>query len=216
MNIFEIELRYEVTNISQLAQFLTQAMQLSKKRDIDVYLDTSDYTLWQRGIFIRIRNDKTLDIKFNRACLRDASIDRLDYCEEHRFSLPLEESKREELNLLLVSLDLKQIPSADLTLLKVVNSLQPHYVVDKVRTTYSLHEFTLAFDEVADLGTFLEIELMAENADALEQIRGRMLQLLDGLGLRKLRMGYGTELLRKNDFDCYRKGRYALAEDRSL
>lgn len=214
MNNFEIELRYEITNTVRLAQFLSQAKQLHKTRDIDVYLDTNDHILWQRGIFIRIRNDKNLDIKFNRACLCDTSIDRLDYCEEHRFSLPLEESKREALNLLLTSLDLKEIPSADLTLLKTINSLQPHYIVDKIRTTYSLHEFTLAFDEVANLGTFLEIELMAENAENLEQIKARMLQLLDGLELRKLRMGYGTELLRKNNFDCYKKGRYALAEDR--
>lgn len=216
MNTIEIELRYEIGNISQIAQFLARAQQVSQKRDIDVYLDTNDHILWHRGIFIRIRNDKKMDIKFNRTCLTDTNIDRLDYCEEHSFTVPLEESKREVLNMLLVSLDLTPIPSADLTLLKTLNSLQPHYVIDKLRTKYVLEGFTLALDEVAGLGTFLEIELMTENADDLEQVKVHMRQLLYGLELCPMKLGYGSLLLRKNDYQCYKKGRYALAEERNI
>lgn len=216
MNKIEIELRYEVTNAPQLSAFLAKTKQVSQKRDIDVYLDTNDHILWQRGIFIRIRNDKNLDIKFNRACLQDAKIDRLDYCEEHSFSLPFEESKREALNLLLASLDLKPTPAAELTLFKTLNGLQPHYVIDKLRTTYTLGAFTLALDEVADLGTFLEIELMAENTNDLEEVKASMHQLLHELELRPLRLGYCTLLMQKNDFECYKKGRFALSEDRYL
>jgi len=213
-NTFEIELRYEVLDRAQILSFLASATQLHTKHDIDIYLDTPAHILWKRGIFIRIRNDKKLDIKFNRACLNDSTIDRLDYCEEHSFSLPLESAILSKINSLLTSLDLKVLPIADLATLKSINELEEHYVVDKVRTTYIYNSFTLALDEVADLGSFLEIELMAENADNLEKVKDEMQLALTGLKLKPLRLGYGAMLLKKNHFESYVQGRYALQEDR--
>lgn len=213
-NKIEIELRYEILDKEQISSFLSSAKQLHKKHDVDIYLDTPDRILWKRGIFIRIRNNKKLDIKFNRECLHDSSIDRLDYCEEHSFLLPLEHTQLQKINDLLVSLDLKSIPRADLETLKTVNQLDTHYVIDKIRTSYIYNSFTIAVDEVADLGSFLEIELMAESADKLEKVTNNMKHALAGLKLQQTWDGYCTRILRKNDFECYLQGRYALKEDR--
>ena len=213
-NTIEIELRYEVLDLTQVTDFLSCAKQLHKRRDVDLYFDTPDRILWKRGIFIRTRNNKKLEIKFNRECLQDLTIDRLDYCEEHSFALPLEESRLQELNLLLASLDLKTIACADFEILRSVNALDVHYAIDKVRTSYAYNSFTIAVDEVAGLGTFLEIELMAKDVDDLENVKHDMQLAIAGLRLQPIGAGYGSLILKKNDFECYIQGRYALKTDK--
>jgi len=214
MNHIEIELRYEVLKPSQIPTFLAPLTLLHKKHDIDIYLGNPGAILYQRGIFIRVRNGKKLDIKFNRACLDNPELAIQDYCEEHSFALPLQPSDLPKINDLLISLDLKPIASADLGLLKSVNQLDTHYVVDKVRTSYKHEQFTVCVDEVADLGTFLEIELMASSLEHIEHVKRSMQQLISNLDLAPLKTGYGTLLIRKKDFKHYLLGRFILEEDK--
>jgi 8-oxo-dGTP diphosphatase len=214
MNTFEIELRYEVLDPQQLAQFLSSLKQLHQKRDIDVYLDTHDAALYQRGIFIRLRNNKKLDFKFNRACLDNPQLPIQDYCEEYSFTLPLQPDDFPPINELLVSLNLQPCISADIENLKNRNNFINHYVVDKLRTSYQHASFTLSVDEVADLGTFLEIELMAKSIENIDTIKAKMEELLAHLRLKPLKTGYGTLLLQKNDFKHYLLGRFILEEDK--
>lgn len=214
MNHIEIELRYEVHAPQQLASFLLPFEKLHQKHDIDIYVDNAQAMLYQKGIFIRIRNNKKLDIKFNRATLENPDLAIQDYCEEHSFALPLQEQDLEQLNLLLVSLDLKPIVVADLEQLLHVNNFVEHYVVDKLRTSYQHEAFTLCLDEVADLGTFLEIELMANNIEDLSQVKQAMQQLIAELDITPLKTGYGTLLLSKKHFEHYLLGRFILEEDK--
>lgn len=214
-NTIEIELRYKIVDQGQVSSFLTRARQLHKRHDIDVYLDTPGRTLWKQGIYIRIRNDKTLDIKFNRSCLQNPTIGRLDHCEEHSFLLPLETSKMQALNELLASLNLKALPFADLNTFKSINSLETFYVIDKIRTSYTYNAFTIVVDEVTGLGMFLEIELMTHNTDDLERVKNEMKHALAGLQLEPLKVGYGELIVRNNDFNAYLQGRFVLDEDKN-
>jgi adenylate cyclase class IV len=214
MNHIEIELRYQILDTHQLAPFLASFQPLHRKQDIDIYLDTPQAILYQRGIFIRIRNGRKLDFKFNRACLDNPALAIQDHCEEHSFALPLIAADLPKINDLLVSLDLKPIATADLALLESVNNFDTHYTVDKIRTSYKHNLFTLCVDEVADLGTYLEIELMASTLDNLDSIKNQMQGLLFGLDLTPLKTGYGTLLLRKKDLTHYLLGRFILEEDR--
>jgi adenylate cyclase, class 2 len=213
-NIIEIELRYRILDQEQIASFLATAQLLHTKRIIDTYLDTAERILWRQGIYIRIRNNKKLDIKFNRACLQDATIERLDHCEEHSFALPLETEKLHVLNELLTNLKLKTLPTADLQILKSFNGFETHYVIDKARTSYTYKSFTIVIDEIKDLGTFLEIELMANNENNIEKVKRDMRAALVGLKLEPIRSGYCELIVKKHDFDCYLQGRYVLEEDR--
>lgn len=214
MNNFEIELRYEVLDPSQLPSFVAPFKLLHQKCDIDVYLDNPSALLYQKGIFIRVRNGKKLDIKFNRACLESPDLAIQDYCEEYNFALPLQEADLEKLNSLLVSLDLQPVPTADFELLKSINNLGTHYFVDKNRASYQCEAFTLCIDTVADLGTYLEMELEADSLDNLAATKQKMQHLLARLSLAPLKTGYGTLLLRKNNFKHYLLGRFILDEDR--
>lgn len=215
MNTIEIELRYEVVDRTQLMKFLEPLQQLHSKRDIDIYLDNPQALLYQKGIFIRIRNGKKLDIKFNRATLENPDLAIQDYCEEHSFALPLQEKDLGKLNELLISLDLQPTAVADLEHVKNANNFDEHYRVDKMRTSYKHHSFTVCLDEVADLGTFLEIELMATTIEDLAAVKQQMQQLIKGLDLAPLKTGYGTLLLRKKHFEHYLQGRFILEEDKA-
>lgn len=214
MNRIEIELRYEVLKPEQLSLFLATFEKLYQKRDIDIYLDNQHAMLYQKGIFIRIRNNKKLDIKFNRATLDNPDLAMQDYCEEHSFPLPLQENDLSKINELLVSLNLKPMAVASLEHLKNANSFGEHYRIDKIRTSYKHDSFTLCLDEVADLGIFLEIELMADTIEALAAVKQQMQLLIKGLDLVQLRTGYGTLLLRKKHFEHYLLGRFILEEDK--
>lgn len=214
MNHIEIELRYQVLDQHQLLKFLAPLQHLQSKRDVDSYLDNPNADLYQKGIFIRIRNSKKLDIKFNRACLENPDLAIQDYCEEHSFCLPLQEDDLAKLNELLISLNLKPTAVADIEHVKAANNFGVHYTVDKTRTSYRCDSFTLCVDEVAELGTFLEIELMANSIDNLEAIKQQMQQMLKELNLAPLKTGYGTLLLRKNHYEHYLIGRFILDEDK--
>jgi adenylate cyclase class IV len=214
-NIIEIELRYRILDLEQISSFLATAQLLHTKHIVDVYLDAPERILWKQGIYIRIRNNKHLDIKFNRACLQDATIQRLDHCEEHSFALPLELTKLHFLNELLASLNLKTIPTADLQILKSFNRFETHYVIDKIRTSYRYKSFTIVIDEIKDLGTFLEIELMTNNENNIEKVKHDMRAALAGLNLEPVKSGYCELIVKKHDFDCYLQGRYVLEEDKS-
>jgi predicted adenylyl cyclase CyaB len=214
MNHIEIELRYEVLKPEQLVPFLASFEKLHQKHDVDIYLDNPQALLYQKGIFIRIRNGKKLDIKFNRATLDNPDLAIQDYCEEHSFPLPLQEKDLAQINELLVSLDLKPPAIADLAHLKSINSFIEHYRVDKLRTSYKHDSFTLCLDEVADLGTFLEIELIANSIEDLAAVKQQMQYLIKELDVAPLKTGYGTLLLRKKDFGHYLMGRFVLEEDK--
>lgn len=214
MNHIEIELRYEMLNPEQLRSFLAPFKKLHQKHDVDIYLDNAQALLYQKGIFIRIRNGKKLDIKFNRATLDNPDLAMQDYCEEHSFLLPLQEKDLVKLNELLMSLDLKPAAVADLEQFKAVNHFMEHYRVDKMRTSYKHDAFTLCVDKVADLGTFLEIELMANTIEDLASVKQQMQHLIKELNVVPLKTGYGTLLLRKKDFEHYLMGRFVLEEDK--
>lgn len=210
----EIELRYEVLQPGQLSSFLAPLKKLHRKHDIDIYFDNPNNTLHKNGIYIRTRNNKKLEIKFNRACLDNPSLDIQDYCEEHSFMLPLETTELLTINQLLISLHLKPMTVASLENLKQVNEFNEHCIVDKIRTSYTYQDFTICIDEVKDLGTFLEIELMADTIENITTVKSKMLDLIHGLDLKPIKTGYINLQLRKKDFNHYLMGRFILEEDK--
>lgn len=214
INNIEIELRYEVLKPEQLSLFVAPLQKKHIKHDVDIYFDTPNDYLHKNGIYIRIRNNKKLDIKFNRACLDNPNLAIQDYCEEHSFALPLQETDLRKINDLLMSLNLKPMSIASLENLKSVNQFHEQCIVDKMRTSYTFNNFTICIDEVKDLGIFLEIELMADTAENVALVKQEMLLLLEGLDLKAIKTGYINLLLRKKDFEHYLLGRFLLEEDR--
>ena len=119
------------------------------------------------------------------------------YCEEYTFALPFVEQDLEKLNDLMPVIGLKPIDRASFEVFKQINGLIDDRTVDKIRTSYTYNDFTLAVDEVANLGIFLEIELMAESTEDLANTTKAMEQSLSHVSLKPLTTGYTTLLLRK-------------------
>ena len=67
-----------------------------------------------------------------------------------------------------------------------------------------------------DLGTFLEIELIARSGDVIDAVTQRMKAMLAGLPLKPLATGYDSLILRKNNFEQYIQGRFILEEDKKF
>jgi len=215
MNI-EIELRYEVLDESQLESFKEPLKFLSTKRIVDVYYDTEDADLLKLGIYIRVRDNKSIDFKFNKACLQDITLDLQAYCEEHTFAYPLSEHDLERFNKLSSELGLKPVETANFNNFIAINALIDHRTVDKERSSYKAGNFVITIDYVKNLGAFLEIELMAANTENISEIKKSMEEILLPLSLKPLKTGYDSMLLRKYNFQQYLQGRFILDEDKKF
>jgi predicted adenylyl cyclase CyaB len=213
-NHVEIELRYEILDQSQLPSFLAPLQKTKEACIVDIYFDTQNINLLKQGIYIRLRNNKKIDIKFNRECLKDPSLELQAYCEEYSFQLPLQTSDLDRFNSLVQELGLLPIDHADFDIFKEQNHLIEHRIVDKIRTSYSCNSFTIVIDEVANLGIFLEIELMANTLEFVTMVKKEMEQILMPLSLKPLQTGYDSLLLRKHNFKQYLQGRFILEEDK--
>ncbi len=208
----EIELRYKILDEMGLQQFTAPLTFVKKEHIIDIYLDTNDANLVERGIYVRLRNTHKLDIKFNRACLEDPLLEYQPYCEEHSFILPLMQEKLPEFNDVVHYLGLQQAQTFEE--FKARNNFIDHRVIDKVRSTYALEDFVIVIDEVKDLGTFLEIEMMAPSTSNLDAITKQMEEILSPLKLERLKIGTEALVLRKQNFQHYLKSRFIHPEDR--
>jgi adenylate cyclase class IV len=209
-------LRYQLLNTEEIPSFIAPLEKLGSKRIIDQYLDTPTAELLKKGIYIRIRNDKKVDIKFNRECLLDPTLELQPYCEEYSYTLPLKAEDIYPLNSVASVIGLQSIHNASFEEFKMVNSLQDHRIVDKIRTSFRQDAFTIVIDEVDQLGTFIEIELMANNLDTLESTKKEMQALLTGLSLKPLTTGYDTLILREHHFNDYIQARFIMDEDKHV
>jgi predicted adenylyl cyclase CyaB len=216
MHCIEIELRFEILNPSELPAFLAGLTKLSTKRIVDVYLDTNTIDLLKKGVYIRIRDGKKLDIKFNRECLYNPSLELQAHCEEYSFIIPLHEYDVDDFNSIVKTVGLLPVSRPNFEGFTEINHLIPHRTVDKVRTSYATGIFTVVIDEVVGLGTFLEIERVATNTDDIEVIKEQMQSILLPLSLKPLQTGYDSLVLRKQNFDEYLQGRFILDEDKRL
>lgn len=217
MNTIEIELRYEILNPEALHVVENTCSFISEKRVVDQYLDTPWIHLLKKGIYIRVRDSKKMDIKFNRECLINPLLELQDSCEEYTFPLPLQNASIDSCNEILTFLELQPLTSPDLELFKEHNQLFNHRVVDKIRKTYTTNGFTIMVDTVADLGSFLEIEVMASPSENVEAVAQRMREYilsLNALHLKPLKTGYDSLILRKHKYSEYIQGRFILEEDK--
>lgn len=210
----EIELRYEILNPDELPAFLAQFTYQHTARLVDVYLDTEDMKLLKKGIYVRVRNGETVDIKFNRACLADPELELQPCCEEHSFMLPLQLADLARLYEVCQVIGLLSPDSADFDSFKSINSLVDSRVIDKTRKSFACGDFTVVIDEIVDLGLFLEIEQMAASAQNIDAITCAMREVLRPLTLKPIKAVYDTLLLRKNHFERYLQSRFILEEDK--
>lgn len=208
----EIEKKYQVENES-LEPLLQYFKYEGDKRVDDEYFDTVDGEWYQRGIFIRIRNGKSLDIKFNPDHLGKSGATDHVSCHEYSFNEPFGEMEQKNLNILqgLIGLETAGVNSFRSLLNK--NKLETLLLIDKLRKSYSNDDFTVVIDTIQGLGFFLEIEYSGPEGRSLDSVIEEIDTLMEGTPAKPLASGSFEMILRKVNFELYRKGKYLLEED---
>jgi hypothetical protein len=182
---------------------------------VDDYFDTTDGQFYQDGIFIRIRNQSSLDIKFNPDHLGKSNVSEHVSCHEYSFREPFQESDGP----LLKSLEglTKLRPPAGISFQSFMdaNNLHPLIAIDKMRQTYVNELYTVVVDHIKNLGTFMEVEYSGPQDEGLqlEEILTGIDTLMEGVPAKPLPAGCFEMILKQANFDLYKKGKYLLEGD---
>lgn len=210
----EIELKYQIIDEDQIQEFLKKSTFVDKKRIVDIYLDTKDGDLYKKGIFIRIRDNKTLDFKYTLEDFRDLNkVSMHEQCDEYSFPLPLTNDSVKAINQNCRILGLIEISNPDVGELKARNNLINSVIIDKIRQRFRDEEFEYSFDDVKGLGKFLEIEKEGQEGEDFEEIKNRIRERVKNLKLKLITAGYCEAYWRKYNFNLYLQGRYLFEED---
>ncbi len=206
----EVELKFQVLDEAQIREFVRNLNFITKKKIVDKYLDTENADLYKRGLFIRLRDDKILDFKYN---LEDKEC-KHEHCEEHSFSLPLTLDSLDSVNRICKILSLESIMNPNIEELMARNNFIVSITNNKTREIYRDEKFEFCIDDVKDLGKFIEIEMHAAKEDDLEKIKDMMREKVRGLKLKLITTGYNELYWKKHNAEIYKQGKYHLEEDK--
>ncbi|MBL7169473.1 MAG: CYTH domain-containing protein [Candidatus Aenigmarchaeota archaeon] len=209
MKGIEVEFRFKIEDEEKVKEFLAKLNSIKKIQQKDVYFDTKNGDLFKRGIFVRLRNDNTLDLKFN---LEDKENKHED-CSEYSFTLPL--SDPEKLTRVCKILDLKSPETVSLENFLEENNLKEFEIIDKIREKFSDGEFTFCLDDIKGFGKFLEIESVVSEGTDLDELKKRMIERVSIFNPKFLPTGYIELFVKEKDFNLYKQGRYLLEEDKN-
>ncbi|MGC3970659.1 MAG: class IV adenylate cyclase [Pirellulales bacterium] len=165
----EVEQKFRVDNSSELRQLLSArgVTFADPVRQVDAYFNHPARDFAQTDEALRIRSIGDVNLVTYKGPKLDRTVKTRRELEQPIAPGPAAVEKFAEL----------------LTAL----GFRPSAVVEKLRSaadfTFDGVEFELAWDEVAGIGTFLEIELVVE-AEAMESAKARILALQQELGLR--------------------------------
>jgi predicted adenylyl cyclase CyaB len=208
--MIEFELKFKITTPpSKLSDFQI----IGKSTGEDLYYDASDYRLFKGGNFLRVRNGKRIDFKLNVG-----DTDHL-YCKETNFLAADVNSSNKDFIELTESLHLKSDKYfADFKEFIENNGLILLSPIIKKRIEYKIDDTTtVTIDDVDDLGTFMEAEMMFDDEHIISKhtLRKELIDKLKKSGIYEddyeaVGVGYVELYLLKNNRSVYELGRYKI------
>lgn len=210
-NPIEMEKKFQVLH-SNVDDFLKDKRFVSSKRVVDQYLDTPDGLFYQDGIFIRVRNEKSLDIKFNPDHLGVKNATDHTVCHEYNVALPFESSSIHVFETLGKMIPIKCPTPYTYNEFLRINNLEILVTLNKNRKTYEDDLFIIAIDEFADFGTFIELEAKNNNMPK-EVFLNEVEKATKGMAIQEFNSGYIELRLRDINKALYLKGKYLIDTD---
>lgn len=192
--MIEYEIKYQA-NRSMLSQVIEDLSYVGQKQQIDTYYDTPNYTLFLNAVFLRKRNDKVVDIKYN---FDKTDISHL-FCNETSFKFPLSEGAKNSFDVFLSQL-IQPVKNDDDIFQKY--QLEEFVVINKSREIYQGNDIEVSFDIVENLGEFIEIEAKTEKG--ITNIKNYM----QSKNIQRITTGYVELYLKKYNYELYKKGKY--------
>jgi adenylate cyclase class IV len=203
--MIEIEMKYQV---ELKPNFLSNLDILDKKEVIDNYYDNNDYLLLKNGNFLRNRNNKFIDFKLFAGDKTHL------YCEEKTFDFNYFNSNNEEISNILERIGLKKVFFGSFNEFTKKLNLNMLAHIDRNRSYYKFENMEIVYDEVKDLGNFIEIEINVEDINHTHiDNKDKFESKLKKIGLvtedvKYIKIGYVELYLKKNNPEIYRLGLY--------
>ncbi len=172
----------------------------------DIYYDTPGWNLLQQAVFVRVRNSRLLEFKFNNHAeqAHSQSIERV-------FPLRPEPEIATKMNSLFLDFLPHWSAAADFAEAITINDLIMLAQIHNTREIYSKDDMHLTIDHVEDLGDFLEVEVHCEEGTDTSKALARLHCFLAGLGVQPIAVGYVELWLRIHNPQAYQVGKYRLS-----
>lgn len=190
---------------ARLKRELTGFTQQERVHNLDIYYDTPGFTLFQRAVFVRMRNNTHVQFKFNRTGER-AHVQSI----EHTFPVQPTAEQAKDMNTMFAYFLPQWKAAPDMAQAIESNDLIELARIDNVREIYTDGTITVSLDAVAGLGEFVELEAHCEEGTETHQILRRLHDFLDKIDLQHLRLGYVELWLHRYRPAVYRLGRYQV------
>jgi adenylate cyclase class IV len=213
-NNIEIEKKFRVVN-GDTDVFIKNLTRDSETHIVDQYFDTIDGHYYQQGIFIRLRNNCSLDIKFNPDHLNvPASHTTGDhvFCHEYNIPVPFSEVSIDTFRTLQGCIAIKHPTPYTFEQFLDVNQLVPLVCLDKKRTAYVTDTLLLAIDKFEEFGTFMEFEAK-KGFEHIKDFLAVVESMTKSVNLEPFNSGYVELALRKTNEALYNKGKYLLSKE---
>ena len=204
----EFEIKGPAPKGDALSLLIGESDPASEYRQVDVYYDRPDHALYRKGVFIRVRDNEVLDIKYNP----NTDDTRHLVCNETRFPFPMSAKNLHQLTGFLSGVGLAGEARDFENFESLANSfdISPWVEIQKDRTVYDLKDAEVCIDEVNGLGQYVEIEVIDPESN------DKYVEWAAKNGLSHLAVGYVELYLRKHDFSTYMLGRYIFPDDRQV
>jgi adenylate cyclase class IV len=155
---------------------------------LDRYYDTRDSDGLRQDVFLRIRNQRCLQIKYHEQA------DPLHvHCTEREFPLSADPAVVREMHTLCARFLPGWREAETIEEALQVNSLVEYAQIEMLRTRYACEDLLLCIDDVEGLGDFFEVETSCEEVDQVPQAEARLHRFVSNLGLpglERVQTGY--------------------------
>ncbi len=203
--MIELELKYQLNPAlsAQLQEQLQQMNFTGAIENYDIYYDTPAFDLLQQAVFVRVRNERELQFKYNEAADRTHT-----QSIERSFSLVPELDSVSSMNASFAHF-LPHWRSAD-TFTEAIkrNKLIELASIRNKRRIYTQDNIIVSVDEVEELGSFLEVEAQSEEGIDTTSSLAILRAFAARFQLQPVRIGYVELWLRAHNPEAYWLGKY--------
>lgn len=205
--MIEIELKYALLSgiSSKLLERLCDMEHTATVNNTDTYYDTPAFDLLQQAVFVRIRNNRFLQFKFNESEHKVHG-----QITEHSFPLSTEQSFIEKVNVLFAQFLARWIPTSSILSAIAINGLIELARIENRREEYFHDDIIVSVDHVKDLGDFLEVETQCPEGTDTSHALEKLQAFVATLDLQQIHTGYVELWLRIHNPQAYHLARYQL------
>ncbi len=203
----EVELKFRIlpADWPEIREKLGSMQFLGRYENDDTYYDTQGFDLLQQAVFVRVRNQRLLEFKFN---------ERTDLAHvqstERVFPLKPEPHQAEQMNALFRYFF---PPWQDAMIVEEAiqkNSLCELACIKNTRKQYGSENLVACVDHVEGLGDFFELETQIEKGEDTSCAVVKLQGFVADLALERIPVGYVELWLRLYHSEAYQRGRYKL------